>query len=156
MTPGHRLTPLDSPAAESAVPRLRGRTPIPPDEVRLSVLIPVYNEQSTLRLIVQQVRAVPVSMEVICVNDCSTDGSRAVLDELHEAGLVDVVVHIFEPHARAYYDLEVLWGDGPRVDWAAARGPVRTRRARGVPAGAELEYTDVNTIAQAMLDRRAA
>ncbi len=31
-----------------------------------------------------------------------------------------------------------------------------TRLARGVPAGAELEYTDVNTIAQAMLDRRAA
>jgi recombination protein RecR len=30
-----------------------------------------------------------------------------------------------------------------------------TRLARGVPAGAELEYTDVNTIAQAMLDRRA-
>ena len=31
-----------------------------------------------------------------------------------------------------------------------------TRLARGVPAGGELEYTDVNTIAQAMLDRRAA
>ena len=31
-----------------------------------------------------------------------------------------------------------------------------TRLARGVPVGAELEYTDVNTIAQAMLDRRAA
>lgn len=31
-----------------------------------------------------------------------------------------------------------------------------TRLARGVPAGAELEYTDINTIAQAMLDRRAA
>ncbi|MDQ3214838.1 MAG: recombination mediator RecR [Pseudomonadota bacterium] len=30
-----------------------------------------------------------------------------------------------------------------------------TRLARGVPAGAELEYTDVNTVAQAMLDRRA-
>jgi len=35
--------------------------------------------------------------------------------------------------------------------------PIRvTRLARGVPAGAELEYTDVNTIAQAMLDRRAS
>ena len=31
-----------------------------------------------------------------------------------------------------------------------------TRLARGVPAGAELEYTDVNTVAQAMLDRRSA
>ena len=37
-----------------------------------------------------------------------------------------------------------------------ARGLKVTRLARGVPVGAELEYTDVNTIAQAMLDRRAA
>ena len=39
---------------------------------------------------------------------------------------------------------------------ALARAPHLkvTRLARGVPAGAELEYTDVNTIAQAMLDRR--
>jgi recombination protein RecR len=40
---------------------------------------------------------------------------------------------------------------------ARARSPQLrvTRLARGVPAGAELEYTDVNTIAQAILDRRA-
>lgn len=44
---------------------------------------------------------------------------------------VDVVVHIFEPAARAYYDLEVLWGDGPRVDWMAARGPARQPRPAG-------------------------
>jgi len=31
---------------------------------------------------------------------------------------VDVVVHVFEPVARAHYDLEMLWGDGPRVDWS--------------------------------------
>ena len=30
---------------------------------------------------------------------------------------VDVVAHIFEPNARAYYDLETLWGDGERVAW---------------------------------------
>ena len=93
MTTSHSLTPRGPAAVESGVPRLRGRTPIPPDEVRLSVLIPVYNEQATLRLIVEQVRSVPVTMEVICVNDCSTDGSRALLDQLHAAGLVDLVVH---------------------------------------------------------------
>ncbi len=49
---------------------------------------------------------------------------------------VDVVVHIFESHARSYYDLEVLWGDGPRVDWMAARGPARKGRpAPGVASG---------------------
>ena len=29
----------------------------------------------------------------------------------------DVVVHIFEPQTRAYYDLELLWGDAERVRW---------------------------------------
>ena len=31
--------------------------------------------------------------------------------------LVDVVLHLFEPAARAHYDLESLWGDGERVRW---------------------------------------
>lgn len=30
---------------------------------------------------------------------------------------VDVVVHLFEPATRAYYDLEMMWGDAPRVRW---------------------------------------
>ncbi|MBN1514018.1 MAG: ribosome silencing factor [Phycisphaerae bacterium] len=34
---------------------------------------------------------------------------------------VDVVIHIFAPAYRQYYDLELLWGDAPRVEWD--RGP---------------------------------
>jgi len=30
---------------------------------------------------------------------------------------VDVVVHIFEPNTRSHYDLEMLWGDAPRLEW---------------------------------------
>lgn len=30
---------------------------------------------------------------------------------------VDVVVHVFEPDTRLYYDIEMLWGDAPRVAW---------------------------------------
>ncbi len=29
----------------------------------------------------------------------------------------DVVVHLMDGQARAFYDLELLWGDAPRVDW---------------------------------------
>jgi glycosyltransferase involved in cell wall biosynthesis len=91
--PFRPLTPLSNDVIESAVPRLRGRSPIPPDQVRLSVLIPVYNEEATLRVIVDQVRSVPVRLEIICVNDCSTDGSRDILDRMLAAGLIDVLVH---------------------------------------------------------------
>jgi ribosome-associated protein len=30
---------------------------------------------------------------------------------------VDVVLHIFSPTTRSYYDLDGLWGDAPRVEW---------------------------------------
>ena len=29
----------------------------------------------------------------------------------------DVMVHLFEPATRAHYDLEMLWGDVPKVEW---------------------------------------
>ena len=87
------LTPLSNDVLEAVVPRLRGRSPISADEILLSVLIPVYNEENTIRVIVEQVRAVPVRMQIVCVNDCSTDGTREILDRLHAAGLVDVLVH---------------------------------------------------------------
>ena len=60
---------------------------------RLSVVIPVYNEKATVRAIVDLLQAVPLPMEIIAVNDASTDGSGSVLDELHAAKLLDVVVH---------------------------------------------------------------
>jgi ribosome-associated protein len=36
------------------------------------------------------------------------------------ADYVDVVVHMFSPDKRRYYDLELLWGDAPRVEWQRA------------------------------------
>jgi glycosyltransferase involved in cell wall biosynthesis len=90
----HRpLTPLSNELVESTVPRLRGRTPIAPEAVHLSVLVPVYNEENTIRIIIDQVRSVPIRTEIVCVNDCSTDGSRAILDRLNAAGLIDVLIH---------------------------------------------------------------
>ena len=50
----------------------------------LSVLMPVYNESRTLRSIVERVLAAPVDvdLEIVCVDDCSTDRSLEILREL--------------------------------------------------------------------------
>ncbi len=45
----------------------------------LSVVIPVYNEQDTIEEILTRVAAVPVRKEILVVDDCSTDGTRARL-----------------------------------------------------------------------------
>lgn len=46
------------------------------------------------------------------------------------ADFVDVVAHLFEPNARAHYDLEMLWGDAPRVEIPDGPGPI-ARQQRG-------------------------
>ena len=51
--------------------------------MKLSVVMPVYNERVTLREVVQKVLSVPLEIELICVDDGSRDGSREILDELH-------------------------------------------------------------------------
>jgi glycosyltransferase involved in cell wall biosynthesis len=71
----------------------RARTPLDRDQVKLSVLIPVYNEQHTIDLIIDQVHATPIAKEIICVNDKSTDGTAAILDQLLAAGRIDKLHH---------------------------------------------------------------
>lgn len=60
--------------------------------MKVSVLIPVYNEQTSVETIVRRVTAMdlttvgaPVELELIAVDDCSTDGTPAILDRLHGA-----------------------------------------------------------------------
>ncbi len=47
---------------------------------------------------------------------------------------VDVVVHLFEPNTRAHYDLEMLWGDSPRLAWE--RPDQQPRDRAGLASGA--------------------
>ena len=68
---------------------LRARTPLDPATVRLSVLVPVYNERDTIDLIIDQVHTAPLHKEIICVDDHSTDGTQAILETLLEQGRID-------------------------------------------------------------------
>jgi len=70
----------------------RELTPLDPETVRLSVLIPVYNERNTIETILDRVHATPMKKEIICVDDCSTDGTRERLVELHADGYIDRLI----------------------------------------------------------------
>jgi glycosyltransferase involved in cell wall biosynthesis len=50
--------------------------------MKLSVVMPVYNEEQTLEQIVTKVQATPYEKELVIVDDCSRDRSRAIMDEL--------------------------------------------------------------------------
>jgi glycosyltransferase involved in cell wall biosynthesis len=52
--------------------------------MKLSVVMPVYNEQATLRQVVERVLSVGIEIEMICVDDGSKDSSREILDELQK------------------------------------------------------------------------
>lgn len=61
--------------------------------MKLSVIIPAYNEERTLREVVSRVRAVSldgVALEIVIVNDGSTDGTSRVIDSLSRENLVSV------------------------------------------------------------------
>ncbi|MBI1348537.1 glycosyltransferase [bacterium] len=53
-----------------------------PQELVLSVVIPVYNEERTLMLLIDRVRSVPIRKEIVLVDDGSKDGSRNLLNQL--------------------------------------------------------------------------
>jgi len=56
-----------------------------PSHVKLSVVMPVYNEAQTLRTAVERVFASPLEIELICIDDGSNDGSSDILRELEGA-----------------------------------------------------------------------
>jgi len=55
--------------------------------MKLSVVIPVYNERDTVTAVIDKVAATPFEKEIIVVDDCSSDGTRDVLDALERPGL---------------------------------------------------------------------
>ena len=110
--------------------------------MKLSIVIPCYNESHTIRRIVEAVRAAPVAeKEIIVVDDCSTDGTRDILRS-EIAPLVDRIL---------YHEVNQGKGAALRTGFAAATGDAV------VVQDADLEYDprEYPRLLQPVLDGRA-
>jgi glycosyltransferase involved in cell wall biosynthesis len=93
--------------------------------MKLSIVIPCYNEAKTIRAIIERVRAAPVAeKEIIIVDDCSRDGTRDLL-RTQLMPLVDKVI---------FHEVNQGKGAALRTGFAAATGDVV------VVQDADLEY----------------
>ncbi len=78
--PAERVEFLHRLLGEAAC-RSIGVYPLPPD-FKLSVVIPVYNEERWIREVLRRVLATEIPMEIIIIDDCSQDGTRDILKTL--------------------------------------------------------------------------
>lgn len=132
---------------DRAVPRPRFRhwgydPDLPWDDVVVSVVIPCYNEIATVETLLRAVRRVDLAFEVIVVDDGSTDGTRELLSELDEEGVIDTLV--FHEHNRGK-------GAALRTGFARATGDVV------VVQDADLEYDpqEIPLLLQPILEGKA-
>jgi len=112
------------------------------EEVTVSVLVPVYNEGPTVETIMDRLATVPLRLEIVAVDDASTDDSAERLERLRAAGRVHKVVR--HPVNRGK-------GAAIRTAIAAATGDVM------VVQDADLEYNpaELPTLIGPILDGRA-
>ncbi len=61
--------------------------------MKLSVIMPVYNERDTLEEIVKQVLATGLAHEIVMVDDGSTDGTREIMQQWQDHSIIHVVYH---------------------------------------------------------------
>ncbi len=61
--------------------------------MKLSVIIPVYNEVESITEVLRRVKATKLAYEIVVVDDFSTDGTRDTLKKLEEKGGIRVFLH---------------------------------------------------------------
>jgi len=61
--------------------------------MKLSVIIPIYNEVKTLEEIIRRVQATGLADEILAVDDGSTDGSGELLETIDGEGVIKVIRH---------------------------------------------------------------
>jgi glycosyltransferase involved in cell wall biosynthesis len=110
--------------------------------MRLSVLIPVYNEVRYIDQVVASVQAVPIDKEIVIVNDGSSDGTRDKVDQIAREHPNIVVVH--HPHNQGK-------GAAVRTAVAKATGDIV------IVQDADLEYdpSEYPKLIQPILDGKA-
>lgn len=107
----------------------------------LSVVMPVYNERETIDEIVTRVLAIPMRVELVVVEDCSTDDTRARLAELQKQYGFTLLL---QPHNQGK-------GAALRRGFSAVTGDIVAIQ------DADLEYSpeELPTLAELIIDGRA-
>lgn len=93
-----------------------------PENFVLSVVIPVFNEEATLRALIDRVRAVPIRKELVLIDDCSRDRTRDVFQALEAEQQAQP-----DPMNRlvfAYHDVNKGKGAAVRTGFSRATGDV--------------------------------
>jgi glycosyltransferase involved in cell wall biosynthesis len=133
-------------AAASARAARKNSIVTAPPRMRLSVIIPVYNEEQTIHEVLERVAAVDlgaIEKEIVIANDGSTDGTRRAIDERHLPS--DLPVHVY------HSPINLGKGAAVRMGLAFATGDILLVQ----DADLELDPNEYTQLIAPLLDGRA-